>query len=286
MKMANKFFLYLHLIRIQSPAGYMLLFWPASFGLLLSGNIHGIYLMPLFFVASIIIRSAGCIINDLIDKDLDAKVKRTCNRPLANRQLSIFDALKLLMILLAISLFILLSLTNTSIIIGFVAFIMIIFYPFMKRITYFPQVFLGATFNLGVLIAYSSITNSISLESLTLYVACCFWTIVYDTIYGFMDIKYDKQIGVKSIPRLLENRHCKIWLFSSYAIFLLLFVIATYNTSMIYIALMVLASIVLMWQILTLNINIAENCLLRFKNNVYVGAIFFLALFMSQFINI
>ncbi len=260
-------------MRLQSPTGYLLLFFSTCFGVLLT-NIaiyNLVKLLSLFFIGSIITRGAGCILNDIFDKDFDKHVLRTKNRLLANGSLNVSDAMILLTILSIISLTILLSLNKTAICLGFFSFILIVLYPLMKRITFFPQVFLGLTFN-GVLIGNSAVIDKISLEAVIMYIACCFWTIGYDIIYGFMDIEYDKKINVKSMPLFLEKRNYKLHLYIYYTIFILLFIlsniIATHRPNYIVI---LCAYIMLTWQVVTLEISDPQNCFTRFKNNNYVG---------------
>ncbi len=272
--MPNKFFLTLKLMRLNSPTGYLLVFFPALFGILLAKPtiVELIKLVPVFFLGSIITRSAGCVINDIFDKNYDKHVARSKERPLANGLLTVKDALIILIILLVCALLILLSLNRAAIYIGFFAFVMIILYPLMKRFTNFPQVFLGLTFNLGVLIGYAAILDKLTIQAFIMYIACCSWTVGYDTIYGFMDLVDDKKIGVKSLARWLENKNYRLWLYSFYIIFILLFIlsanIANYNIN--YIAISV-ALIMLLWQVAILNINDPANCLAIFKNNNYVG---------------
>ncbi len=279
--MPNKFFLTLKLMRLNSPTGYLLVFFPALFGILLAKPtiVELIKLVPVFFLGSIITRSAGCVINDIFDKNYDKHVARSKERPLANGLLTVKDALIILIILLVCALLILLSLNRAAIYIGFFAFVMIILYPLMKRFTNFPQVFLGLTFNLGVLIGYAAILDKLTIQAFIMYIACCSWTVGYDTIYGFMDLVDDKKIGVKSLARWLENKNYRLWLYSFYIIFILLFIlsanIANYNIN--YIAISV-ALIMLLWQVAILNINDPANCLAIFKNNNYVGLMLVLTL--------
>lgn len=272
-------------MRIQSPTGYFLVFFPACFGLLLTNTSleNSAKLSILLFIGSVITRSAGCIINDILDKDYDKHVARTKDRPLANESFKIKEALVLLAILLSCSLIILLCFNKTSIYLGLLAFVMIVLYPLMKRIINLPQVFLGLTFNFGALIGSSSVVDKVSFESLIMYIACCFWTIAYDTIYGFMDITDDKKIKIKSMALALEKKGYKLHLSLYYTIFIILFVIANRiaNHSINYI-LILLAYFLLLRQVITLNISDPQNCLTRFKNNNYVG----LVLLLSQLVSI
>ncbi len=279
--MKDKLNLYLKLTRFTNPTGYLLAFFSSLFGIILASPrlYDTMLLVVLFFVGSIIARSSGCIINDLFDRDIDRLVDRTKNRPLANNTLSIKKTIICLFILLVLSFAILLMLTKTAIYIGILACFMMFIYPMTKRITYFPQIFLGLTFNLGVLIGYATIQNGLSIGSIILYLACCFWTIGYDTMYGFMDIEDDMKIGVKSLSILLRARNYKCYIFCFYLIFILLFVIATtLEGRFVNYNLILLSLILLTWQAKTLDIQIRHNCLIRFKANNYVALLLTLAL--------
>jgi len=278
--MPNKFLLTLKLMRADKPVAYLLVFFPALFGLLLANPSKSelIHLLPLFILGSITARSLGCIINDIFDRKFDKHVTRTKNRPLASGALSVSYAIMIACILSLISLFVLLSLNTTSIILGFFAVIMIVIYPLMKRITYFPQIFLGFTFKLGVLIGYVAVKNKIELPAIIMYLACASWMAGYDTIYGFADIKDDKKIGVKSLSIYLENKSYKFWLYICYIGFILLFILATKiaNYNIDYLAVFA-ALISLILQIATLDIYNPANCMIRFKANNYTALLLSLA---------
>lgn len=284
--MPNKFYHYYKLMRLDTSTGYLLVLFPSIFGILLaSNNWHDLIIIPLFFIGSVLSRGAGCIINDITDRKLDKHVNRTKNRPIANGAVSVKEAVLILVLLLLICLAILLSLTLTSIMIGFIAFCFTLIYPLMKRITYFPQFFLGITFNLGCLIGYAAILDYVSFDSLLMYLGCCFWTIGYDTIYAFMDIKDDKAIGIKSTAVFFEKKYYRLWIMLFYMVFVILHI----NVNVInnyYIGALggIIASPILLWQVKTLDINTPENCSIRFKNNVYVGFILSITMFID-FIN-
>ncbi len=282
-KMPKIFLEILLLMRMNAPVGYWLVFFPALFGFFLAydKNEDLIYI-PIFLIGSIIARSAGCIINDFFDKDFDKKVKRTKNRPLASKKISENLALSILFLLLFAGLLLLLSLSFVAIIIGFITFFMIVLYPLMKRFTYFPQVFLGLTFNLGCLIAYATIKDEVSITAFLMYTACGFWTFGYDTIYGFMDIKDDKKIGVKSSAIFLEHRNYKTYILFSYICFIFIYIlINVININISGIIGAIAAIPILFWQVKTLDINNSNNCLIRFKSNMYVGAILALSMFIG-----
>lgn len=273
--MPNKFHHYYKLMRFHSPTGYLLVFFPAIFGVFLASSTwDNLQVIPLFFIGSILSRAAGCIINDITDRKLDKYVARTKMRPIACGAISVREALIALYALLLICLLILLSLTVTAIMIGFIAFCFILIYPLMKRITYFPQVFLGFTFNLGCLIGYAAIVDHVSFEVLLLYLGCCFWTVGYDTIYAFMDIKDDKSIGIKSTAVFFEKRYYRLWI----TIFYMAFIVLYTNVNLLsnyYVGALggIMVTPLLLWQVTTLNINAPKNCSLRFKSNNYVGLI-------------
>ena len=274
----------LYLTRIHAPTGYLLSFFPAAFGLILAyEKAADLIYLPLFLIGSILVRSSGCIINDLFDQKLDKKVARTKNRPLANGDVSTTEALILLAILLCISFGILLSLNATAIYIGVISIFLITLYPLMKRITYYPQTFLGITFNLGCLIGYAAIKNTLSYDVLTLYIACGFWTMAYDTIYAFMDLKDDKKIGIKSTAILFEHKAFKLIITAFYAAFFILFmfsiraIFSTYSLIAI-----VISSIITLWITINLDIYNNKNCMKRFKINNYIGFILFLAMLLEK----
>ena len=167
----------------------MLLFWPCSWGLAYAYSIEKnlnqfLYFLLLFFLGAVLMRSAGCIVNDIVDRDIDKKVQRTKNRPLACNLISVKLALMYVSILCALAFLILIQFNVLTIILGFASMVLAFSYPFMKRITYWPQLFLGLTFNWGVVMAWTAVNNNISTEIIILYVSAIFWTLGYDTIYG------------------------------------------------------------------------------------------------------
>jgi 4-hydroxybenzoate polyprenyltransferase len=200
-----------------------LLFLPCAYSILLFGDkgLASFALLLLFFVGSVLARSAGSIINDIFDKDFDAKVARTKMRPLAEGSISLPAACIILFIISLLALVVLLCLPRLSIQIALFSVILVVCYPLVKRFSYFPQLFLGFTFNVGVLVAAGAIFGNLPLESLILYAGCIFWTLGYDTVYGMMDIADDKKIGVKSMAILLEGKNFIKWIMLFYSIFIL-----------------------------------------------------------------
>ena len=201
--MKSQIKLFIELTRLNKPIGIMLLFWPCSWGLAYAYsytknlNQFLIYLL-LFFLGSVLMRSAGCIINDIVDKDYDKKVKRTKQRPVAANLVSVTQALIYSALLCLVAFFILIQFNKLTIILGLSSMLLAFSYPFMKRITYWPQLFLGITFNWGLIMAWTASTNYISQEIIIFYLSAIFWTLGYDTIYGAQDIRDDEIIGVKS----------------------------------------------------------------------------------------
>ena len=198
---------YLELIRLNKPIGFMLLLWPCWFSLayldLPQKTLFGYY--ALFLLGSIIMRSAGCIINDLIDQKIDAKIERTAKRPLAAKKITNFSAIIFLFILLFTALLILLQFKSETILVGLLCTPLIILYPIMKRITFWPQLFLGIVFNWGVIICSVEFYGTITREYLIFYFACILWTIGYDTIYAYQDIEDDRKNNIKSTAVLFKD---------------------------------------------------------------------------------
>ena len=281
--------LFIHLTRFDKPIGYMLLFWPCSWGLALAYNFnyglkHFFYFLILFFLGSVLMRSAGCIVNDIVDKDIDKKVQRTKNRPIASKKISIKKSLLYVIFLCFIAFLILIQFNFLTIILGFASMFLAFSYPFMKRITYWPQLFLGLTFNWGIIMAYTSINNTVSLDVLILYFAAIFWTLGYDTIYGAQDIIDDEIIGMKSTSIKFKNNIKKFvslcYLISSISIIFLF----SYSMSVnIQTLLMLFFIFSLIYQIIIFDKTKPKICLKAFKTNNLSGLILFLAILSLSF---
>ena len=206
----EKFQIFIQLTRLNRPIGFLLLFWPCAWGLTLGyyyNNETTLYFkyLILFFLGSVLMRSAGCIFNDIVDKDFDKKVERTKNRPIALGKISVLESFIYVVLLCLIAFLILMQFNKLTIILGLSSMILAFAYPFMKRITYWPQLFLGLTFNWGIVMGWTAMTNDLSIEPFILYVAAIFWTLGYDTIYGIQDIHDDEIIGVKSTSIKFKN---------------------------------------------------------------------------------
>ena len=261
------------LIRINKPTGMWLLMFPTFWALIMAseGKVD-IQLLVLFAFGSFIMRSAGCIINDIIDKKIDSNIVRTKNRPLASGSLNNADALILLIIFLSIGLSILLSLNTNCIILGIAVFPLIIIYPFMKRLIYFPQLILAITFNFGTLIAWTAVAGYIDKKSLILYFSCVFWTLAYDTIYALQDKIDDEKFGIKSLAIYLGKNN-KYWIIFFYLCFIsgILYLGITINLNFIFFFLIILFTLKIIFEVIKLDLYQPKNCTRNFQLNSWYG---------------
>jgi len=268
----------------------MLLFWPCAWGLTIAydfnQNLEKYFLfLLLFLIGAILMRSAGCIINDIVDSDFDKKVERTKNRPIASGKISKTKAFIYAMVLCGFAFLVLIQFNNFTILMALLSMPMAFTYPLMKRFTYWPQLFLGITFNYGLVLAWISITNEISIVPILFYFGAIFWTLGYDTIYGFQDIKDDEIIGVKSASIKFKNEPKKI-LFFSYFIFLtsLFLVGILMNFKMQYYLFLSVPSIYLILQIKKLDISLPKVCLKIFKSNNFLGLLILINILVGKLI--
>ena len=272
--------LFIELTRLNKPIGYMLLFWPCVWGLTLvydfNSEINTYFKYLIFFLlGSILMRSAGCIVNDIADKKFDQKVERTKNRPIASEKISIKLALLYALVLCFCAFLILINFNLFTIVLALASMPFAFSYPLMKRFTYWPQLFLGITFNYGLVLAWISINNSISLTPILFYIGAIFWTLGYDTIYGYQDIKDDEIIGIKSTSIKFKNNP-KTFLTLCYSFFLISLILigALMSFSNIfYLFLIIPFCHLFFYQINFLNINKPEDCLKIFKSNNILGLI-------------
>ena len=275
---------YLKLIRIDKPIGTWLLFLPCLFGLALASknqNIDIIYFAALFFIGAFLMRSAGCIVNDIWDRNFDQNVERTKNRPIASNIISIKSAIIFLIILLSLAFLVLLQFNLPTIILGFISLAFVAFYPMMKRITFYPQIFLGLTFNLGILFSSTAILGRITLPAFLLYLSGVIWTVIYDSFYAYQDLEDDLKIGVKSTAIKFGLYPQKILLFltASYLVLLILVGLLA-NLKFAYFPLILLAAAHLTCQIKTCNFSDGKMCLEKFQSNFWVGIIVLIAIIL------
>ena len=280
--------IFINLTRLNKPIGYMLLFWPCSWGLAYSMienfniNLFFYYLL-LFFLGSILMRSAGCAFNDIIDKDFDKKVQRTKGRPIASGKISVKKSFFYVVILCLLAFLVLIQFNSLTIIVGMASMILAFAYPFMKRITYWPQLFLGLTFNWGIILAWTATNNTISLEILPLYLSAIFWTLGYDTIYGIQDMSDDEIIGLKSTSIKFKN-NVKLFIFMSYSLsfFFLMILFKDFIGFNIFSILFIMFILSLIYQ-LKLEKKNPKSCLKMFRLNNLSGLILFLTIFSLNY---
>ena len=285
----NHLKIFIELTRLNKPIGFMLLFWPCSWGLayayLIYSNLNQlIYFLILFFLGSVLMRSAGCIFNDIVDKDFDKRVKRTKIRPIASGLITVKKSLLYVIVLCALAFLILIQFNLLTIIIGMGSMVLAFSYPFMKRITYWPQLFLGITFNWGILMAWTAMGNNISQEIIILYLSAIFWTLGYDTIYGAQDMSDDEIIGLKSTSIKFKNNIKSFVLFSySITISLLILLFYDYLGKNIFSILLFFSFLTLLYQVLKFDKNNSDTCLKLFKLNNLTGLIIFIGIFSINF---
>ena len=280
----NQLSLFTDLTRLKKPIGYMLLFWPCAWGLTIGFDFSKekkiyIFYLFLFLIGSVLMRSAGCIINDIADRKFDKKVFRTKNRPIASGKVSVPLGFFYAGLLCLMAFVVLINFNLFTIYIALASMPLAFTYPLMKRYTYWPQLFLGITFNYGLLLGWTSVNNQIDVIPIIFYLGAIFWTLGYDTIYGFQDIKDDEIIGLKSTSIKFKKRPIK-FLYLCYSIFLLNTILSNYlmNLNKLNYFVLIFVAMQLYFQLNKLNIKSPLNCLKIFKSNNSLGAIVFLAI--------
>mgnify|MGYP006188435041 CR=1 FL=1 len=285
----NQFKLFVELTRLKRPIGYMLLFWPCAWGLVLGFDFSNdiktfiVYLF-LFLIGAILMRSAGCIINDIADKKFDKKVARTKNRPIASGKVSVQLGFLYSGILCLIAFFVLINFNHLTILLALGSMPLAFTYPIMKRYTYWPQLFLGVTFNYGLILGWTATLNEISIVPIIFYAGAIFWTLGYDTIYGFQDIKDDEIIGLKSTS-IKFKKNPIFFLYMCYSIFLISLItigLIMELNKMYFIFLIPVILQLYLFQIQRVNINNPKNCLKIFKSNNFVGFLIFTGLLLNK----
>ena len=284
----NKIKIVIELTRLNKPIGFMLLFWPCLWGLTLALNQtkeFGLFIkyIILFFLGSVLMRSAGCIFNDITDKDFDKKVDRTKNRPIPSGRISTQESFVYIILLCLVAFIILIQFNFLTIILGLLSIPLAFSYPYMKRLTYWPQLFLGLTFNWGILLGWTALKGEISLEPILLYIAAIFWTLGYDTIYGFQDINDDEIIGVKSTSIKFKENY-KLFIGLCYFISILFLIILGFleGNKIYYFTFLIFPVMHLFYQMTRLDITNANNCLTIFKSNNFFGFLVFLVLMTTN----
>jgi len=283
--------LFIELIRLKKPIGFMLLFWPCAWGLTIAYDFEEsfdkyIFYLVLFFLGSVLMRSAGCIINDIFDRDIDKKVTRTKERPIASGQISVKTGLFYSAFLCLLALMVLLNFSKLTIIVALGSMPLAFLYPLIKRYTYWPQLFLGFTFNYGLILGWICIKNNLDITPVVFYLGAIFWTLGFDTIYGFQDMKDDEIIGIKSTS-IKFKKNPKNFLSLCYLIFITSLITVGFlmEFNLVYFLFLLFPIIhLLFYQIYTLKTENEKSCLNIFKSNNFLGSIIFVNLFIGKLI--
>ena len=287
----NQINLFIDLIRLKKPIGFMLLFWPCAWGLTIAYNFQNslnlyFFYIILFFLGSVLMRSAGCIVNDIFDRDFDKKVLRTKSRPIASGRITVKVAILYSCILCLLAFLVLLNFNYFTIILALGSMPLAFTYPLMKRLTYWPQLFLGITFNYGLILGWTAVYGRIDFVPLIFYVGAIFWTLGYDTVYGYQDIKDDEIIGLKSTSIKFKNK-AKQFLITCYLVLILILIIIGYMMSFskyYYFFLIIPFIHLFVYQLKIFDHNSPENCLKAFKSNNLFGLIVLLNILIGKFI--
>jgi|TARA_B110000238_G_scaffold161215_1_gene175181 4-hydroxybenzoate polyprenyltransferase len=285
----KKLNLFIELTRLKKPIGFMLLFWPCAWGLSLAYDFSNdlnnyFFYLTLFFLGSVLMRSAGCIVNDILDKEFDKKVSRTKNRPIASGKVSIKLGLAYVVFLCLIALLVLLNFNTLTIVLALGSMPLAFSYPLMKRYTYWPQLFLGITFNYGLILGWASIIGEISIASIVFYLGAIFWTLGYDTVYGFQDIKDDEIIGVKSTS-IKFKKNPKKFLLLCYLSFISSLIILGFLMNfnyLFYIFLLIPITHLLFFQVYKINFKNPKNCFEIFKSNNFLGLVMLINILIGK----
>jgi 4-hydroxybenzoate polyprenyltransferase len=286
MKQLN---LFIELTRLKKPIGFMLLFWPCAWGLTLAYDFSNslnnyFFYLSLFFLGSVLMRSAGCIVNDIYDKEFDKKVERTKNRPIASNKITVKLAFFYTIFLCSLALLVLINFNNFTILLALGSMPLAFTYPLMKRFTYWPQLFLGITFNYGLILGWTSIVGEINIVPIMFYLGAIFWTLAYDTIYGFQDLKDDEIIGIKSTSIKFKNNP-KLLLIICYLIFMISLITVgffmKFNT-IFYFSILVPVIHLFLYQVYNFDYKDTKNCLKIFKSNNFFGVIILLNILIGK----
>ncbi len=277
------------LARWDRPIGFWLLFWPCAFALAMAAMAvpargFNWWSLILMFIGAVAMRGAGCTLNDIIDADLDAQVERTRSRPIPAGDLTRQQAALFLSAQLLVGFVILCQFNWLTIGLGVLSLILVGIYPFMKRITWWPQLFLGLAFSWGALVGWTSEVGSLSVASLILYLGCILWVIGYDTIYALQDVEDDAMVGIKSTARLFGNRvKPLVSVFYVGAVACWLIAGTMVGGGGIFVPLLLVPALILSWQVVTLDPSNPQNALVRFKANHWVGLTLTLAILAEHY---
>ena len=274
---------YLKLIRFDRPIGTMLLLWPTLWGLWLAANgIPPLKYLGIFLLGVFLMRSAGCVVNDIADKDYDGMVTRTKDRPLAVKELPVKNALVFFLVLLMVAASLLFFLNTKAIIVAVVAAFFAITYPFMKRHTYLPQLYLGVSFALSIPMAYAQLRGEIPVEAWLLFIANVFWTTAYDTMYAMVDRKDDLKAGIKSTAILFGDLDIVIIaIIQSMMLLVLLLLGLKLKMGTLYYLSFFMMIALFIYQNKLLQTRLKSNYFKAFLNNNWVGMLLFIGIALS-----
>jgi 4-hydroxybenzoate polyprenyltransferase len=277
---------YARLMRLDRSIGTWLLLLPCWWSVTLAGaGFPNLWFMFLFALGAVVMRGAGCVVNDIYDRKLDAQVERTSIRPLASGEIKLWQALIFLKILLLIGFGVLLLFNKVTIITGILSLLLIFTYPLMKRITWWPQLFLGFTFNWGALVGWTAVTGGLAPATILLYIAGIFWTLGYDTIYAHQDKQDDVLVGIKSTARLFGD-NSRPWIAGFYTLAFFFLVLAGFaaGEGQGFYTVLAIAAGYMVFQLALWRMDDPENCLQRFRSNRDIGLIIWAALLIGKFI--
>ncbi|MCP4381117.1 MAG: 4-hydroxybenzoate octaprenyltransferase [Hyphomicrobiales bacterium] len=281
---------YGRLARLDRPIGWWLLLWPCWWSAALAADATGrAYPDPwhlvLFLVGAIAMRGAGCTYNDIVDRDLDAQVARTRSRPIPSGQISVRNAALFLVAQALIGLVVLLQFNWFAIGVGLASLVAVAIYPFLKRVTNWPQLGLGIAFSWGALMGWAAALGGLGVAPMLLYLGCIAWTIGYDTIYGHQDREDDALVGVRSTARLFGTR-TKAYLVAFYGLATVLFAVSFTAAGAGIVAYfgLALGALHLAWQVATLRVDDPERCLTIFRSNRDYGWILFAGLLIDAWL--
>ena len=279
----DKFKQYLLLIRLNRPIGIFLLLWPTLWGLwIASEGFPNTKILVVFLFGVFLIRSAGWILNDIIDKDFDKFVARTQNRPLASDKLSSIEAFIVAISLIFIAFLLVLTTNTLTVQLSFVAVILAGTYPFLKRHTYLPQFFLGLTFGWSIPMAFAATTNSIPKIAWLLLIANILWAVVYDTIYAMIDREDDLKIGIKSTAILFDDADIFIiGLIQSLVLIALIVIGQQASLNTIYYFSLIIGGCLFLYQLYLIRNRDQKKCMQAFLNNNWFGFVVFIGLFIN-----
>jgi len=276
---------YVMLMRLDRPNGAWLLMMPCWWSITLASSDMwpDVKLLLLFALGAFIMRGAGCVINDIADRNFDGEVARTANRPIPSGLVSVPKAIAFACLLCLLGLIILLQFNVFSIGVGVLSLVTVLIYPYMKRFTYWPQLFLGISINWGALLGWAAVRGDLGLVPGMLYLGGVFWTLGYDTMYGHQDKEDDVRVGIKSAALRLGSA-TRIWVVFFYVTAIALFGASGWmaGLSLYFYPALLVASMHLVWQVVTLDIHNPKNCLARFSSNRDFGFLVFVAIFIGH----